>query len=205
MSRKQKTITIIDCGMGNLRSVEKAFQHLGHAAQISADPDVVRKADRLVLPGDGAFGDEMKNLRQSGLEQAILEVVIRGDPFLGICVGQQVLFDESEEFGRHQGLGLLKGRIVRLPDRLPVPHMGWNQLHIRKSSAFLKGVTPESFVYFIHSYHVSNCEPDQVTATTDYDIEFPVVVERDNIFSTQFHPEKSQRQGLQMLQNFAEF
>lgn len=196
-------ITIIDCGMGNLRSVEKAFVHLGYAAQITSDPKTVRNAEKLVLPGDGAFGDEMKQLQMSGLESAIQEIIAKGVSFLGICVGQQVLFEESEEFGTHRGLGLFPGKIKRLPDSLPVPHMGWNQLHIQKSSRLLEGVAPESFVYFIHSYFVSEYSESQVKATTDYGIEFPVVIERDNIFSTQFHPEKSQSPGLQMLRNFA--
>ena len=197
-------ITIIDCGMGNLRSVQKAFEHLGHAAQITNDPGVTMKAEKLVLPGDGAFGDEMKNLRRRHLDEAIREFLKTGRSFLGICVGQQVLFEESDEFGKHAGLGFFEGRIGRLPDGLPVPHMGWNQIHIRRPSRFLSGVDPESFVYFIHSYYVAASQEKDVVATTDYGIEFPVIVEKDNVVSTQFHPEKSQQPGLQMLKNFAE-
>jgi glutamine amidotransferase len=196
-------ITIINCGMGNLRSVQKAFEYLGYPAEISSERKAIQEADKLVLPGDGAFGDEMKNLREWGLASTLLEAVRRGIPLLGICVGQQVLFEESEEFGQHRGLALLQGKIRRLPDGLPVPHMGWNQLHLKRSSRLLSGVEPESFVYFIHSYYIAECHPAWVTATTDYGIEFPVVVERNNIFSTQFHPEKSQRPGLQLLKNFA--
>lgn len=196
-------ITIIDCGMGNLRSVQKAFEHLDFPAQITSDPGIVRQAEKLVLPGDGAFGDEMNNLRGSGLDAAILESLRGGTPLLGICVGQQVLFEESEEFGRHSGLAVFKGKIKRLPDSLPVPHMGWNQLHLKAPSRLLDGVAPESFVYFIHSFYVSECSDAQVTATTDYGMEFPVAIERDNVFSLQFHPEKSQQPGLQMLKNFA--
>ncbi len=197
------TITIIDCGMGNLRSVQKAFEHLGHRAMVTADPDAASRADKLVLPGDGAFGDEMKHLEALDLSSAIREFVSSGKPFLDICVGQQVLFEESEEFGRHRGFGLFQGRIKRLPSDLLVPHMGWNQLHLRRNSRLLSGVEAESFVYFIHSYYIAECSESDVAATTDYGIEFPVVMERDNIFSTQFHPEKSQRPGLQMLNNFA--
>ncbi|MDD5544183.1 MAG: imidazole glycerol phosphate synthase subunit HisH [Acidobacteriia bacterium] len=196
-------ITIVDCGMGNLRSVQKAFEHLRFPVQISADPKAVRNASRLVLPGDGAFGDEMKNLEQLGLLEPLRDALARQVPLLGICVGQQVLFDESEEFGLHAGLGLFRGKLRRLPKALPVPHMGWNQLHIQRPSRLLKGVDAESFVYFIHSYYVSDCEPDIVTATTDYGIEFPVATESENIFSVQFHPEKSQRPGLRILENFA--
>jgi len=197
-------ITIINCGMGNLRSVQKAFESLGYPAEISSERKAIQEAAKLVLPGDGAFGDEMKNLKEWGLASTLVDAVRRGIPLLGICVGQQVLFEESEEFGQHRGLALFQGRIRRLPDSLPVPHMGWNQLHLKKSSRLLSGVEPESFVYFIHSYYIAECQAEWVTATTDYGIEFPVVVERDNIFSTQFHPEKSQRPGLQLLKNFAQ-
>jgi glutamine amidotransferase len=198
-------ITIIDCGMGNLRSVQKAFEYLGYPAQISSTREVIEKAEKLVLPGDGAFGDEMKRLTELELVSPILEAVGRAIPLLGICIGQQVLFEESEEFGKHHGLGLFEGRIKRLPESLPVPHMGWNQLHLKKTTGLLAGVEPESFVYFIHSYYVDGCDEAHVTATTDYGIEFPVVIERDHVFSTQFHPEKSQRPGLRLLKNFAEF
>lgn len=199
-----KTIAIIDCGVGNLRSVQKAFEHLGYRAQVTSDPSVVRRAEKLVLPGDGAFGDAMKSLHESKLEPAIRDALGREIPFLGLCVGQQVLFEESEEFGPHRGLGVFSGKIKRLPEGLNVPHMGWNQIHIKQSGRLLSGVEPESFVYFIHSYYIAQCPGVIVTATTDYGIEFPVVIERDHIFSTQFHPEKSQRPGLQMLKNFAE-
>lgn len=145
----------------------------------------------------------MKRLKDLELVSPILEAVGRGVPFLGICVGQQVLFEASEEFGNHQGLGLFQGRIKRLPGGLPVPHMGWNQLHLKKNSVLLAGVAPECFVYFIHSYYIAECERTHVTATTDYGIEFPVVVERENVFSTQFHPERSQCPGLRLLKNFA--
>ncbi len=197
-------VTIIDCGMGNLRSVEKAFEHLHHSACVTADPDKVRHADRLVLPGDGAFGDEMKYLKQLDLEPAIREFVKMGKPFLGICVGQQVLFEEGEEFGTHSGFGLLKGKIKRLPDGLPVPHMGWNKVHLKKEDPILSGVPPECFVYFIHSYYIAEFLKEDVIATTDYGFEFPVVMGKENIFSVQFHPEKSQQPGLRMLENFAQ-
>jgi imidazole glycerol-phosphate synthase subunit HisH len=198
-------ITIVDCGMGNLRSVQKAFEYLGYPAQISSVREVIEKAEKLVLPGDGAFGDEMKRLAELDLVSPLLSAIGQGIPFLGICVGQQVLFEESEEFGKHCGLGLFQGKIKRLPELLPVPHMGWNQLHLKKNTALLAGVESGSFVYFIHSYYVTGCDEVHVSATTDYGIEFPVVVECGNIFSTQFHPEKSQRSGLRLLKNFAEF
>lgn len=196
-------ITIIDCGMGNLRSVQKAFEHLGYEACIASDASAVQAAQKLVLPGDGAFGDEMRALRELGLESAIREAVDRGTPLLGVCVGQQVLFEESEEFGIHRGFGFFQGKIKRLPEHLTVPHMGWNELHLKKTSRLLNGVEPNSFVYFIHSYYIAECDATEITATTDYGLEFPVVVERENIFSTQFHPEKSQRLGLCILKNFA--
>jgi imidazole glycerol-phosphate synthase subunit HisH len=196
-------ITIVDCGMGNLRSVEKAFEYLGFPAQISSQGEIILKSDKVVLPGDGAFGDEMKYLRQLQLEPVLQEVISRGTPFLGICVGQQVLFQGSEEFGQHQGMGLLEGKLKRLPDSLPVPHMGWNQLHIKRKTPLLAGLESECFVYFIHSYFIAEYDISHVSATTDYGIEFPVVVEKGNVFSTQFHPEKSQNAGLQILRNFA--
>lgn len=197
-------ITIIDYGMGNLRSVQKAFEHIGAGAVITADAGIVDKAPALVLPGVGAFGDAMRNLRDAGLDTAIHRTVEAGKPFLGICLGQQLMFEESEEMGQHRGLGLLRGRVRRFRNgKLKVPHIGWNQIHIQRNDPILAGVPPESFAYFVHSYYVEPRDPDVILATTDYGIDFASIVCRDRMWGIQFHPEKSQDVGLRILRNFA--
>jgi glutamine amidotransferase len=205
-----RTVTIIDYGMGNLRSVQKGFEKVGSAALVTADPREVEQAERLVLPGVGAFRDCMDNLRQGGFIEPILRHVESGRPFLGICLGLQLLFTESEEFGRHQGLDIIPGKVVRFPtdlrqgdEELKVPHMGWNQIEIRRPAPVFKGVEDGVSVYFVHSYYVVPEDESAVATVTDYGIPFCSAVWRDNVMATQFHPEKSQQVGLQILKNFA--
>jgi glutamine amidotransferase len=195
-------IAIIDYGMGNLRSVEKGLAKVGHAARITADPEEVRPAAAVVLPGVGAFGDAMRNLEASGLIPAIRDAVDAGKPFLGICLGLQLLFEESEESPGVRGLGLLPGRVERFRHDLKVPHIGWNQLHLRRRAPVLGGVPEDAFAYFVHSYYVAPAEDDVVATTTDYGYEFVSGVWRDNVCAFQFHPEKSQAVGLRILENF---
>ncbi len=205
-------INIIDYEMGNLRSVEKAFEKLGFAARVSRRPEDIATADKLVLPGVGAFRDCITNLREGGFVEPLLTHVKSGKPLLGICVGMQMLFDESEEFGRHQGLGLIPGRVVRFPsgmiendERLKVPHMGWNTISLQKASPIFKGIADGSFVYFVHSYYCAAENAEDVAASCTYgDVEFCASLWRDNIMATQFHPEKSQDIGLQIFKNFGE-
>lgn len=204
-------ITIIDYGMGNLRSVQKGFERVGFEALVTSDPQQVLQAERVVLPGVGAFRDCMANLEQRGFVEPILRVLAEGRPFLGICLGLQLLFSESEEFGLHKGLGVIPGRVVRFADtmteageKLPVPHMGWNQIHLQGTSPLFNGIVDRSNVYFVHSYYVKPDDPAVVAATCSYGLEFCAAIHRDNLVATQFHPEKSQAIGLQMLKNFAE-
>jgi len=205
-------INIIDYEMGNLRSVEKAFEKLGFEARVSDKPENIATADKVVLPGVGAFRDCVNNLREGGFVEPLLAHVEAGKPLLGICVGMQMLFDESEEFGRHRGLGLIPGKVVRFPsgmiengERLKVPHMGWNNISLKKDSPIFKGVQDGSFVYFVHSYYCAAENAENVAATCTYgDIEFCASLVRDNIMATQFHPEKSQDIGLQIFRNFGE-
>ncbi|PLY01706.1 MAG: imidazole glycerol phosphate synthase subunit HisH [Desulfuromonas sp.] len=205
-------INIIDYEMGNLRSVAKAFESLGFAARVSAKAEDIRTADKVVLPGVGAFRDCVDNLRAGGFVEPLLEHIAAGKPMLGICVGMQMLFDESEEFGVHKGLGLIPGRVVRFPagmveggSRLKVPHMGWNNISLKQDSPLFKGIDDGSFVYFVHSYYCAAENPADVAASCRYgDIEFCASLWRDNIMATQFHPEKSQDIGLQIFKNFGE-
>jgi glutamine amidotransferase len=192
--------------MGNLRSVQKGFERVGHQAVITSDPEVLAKADKVVLPGVGAFGDAIAELRRRGLVEPIREAVASGKPFLGICLGLQLLFDVGYEGERHEGLGILRGEVVRfeLPHELKVPHMGWNQLDIRRRPPILGEMPSGTHCYFVHSYYVVP-EDDSVIATaTDYGGPFCSMIWLDNLFATQFHPEKSQGQGLEILRRFAE-
>ncbi len=205
-------INIIDYEMGNLRSVEKAFESLGFDVRISADPNDITTADKVVLPGVGAFRDCIHHLRDGGFVEPLLDHVNAGKPMLGICVGMQMLFDESEEFGRHQGLGLIPGKVVRFPsgmvengERLKVPHMGWNNINIQQPSPIFSSIEDECFVYFVHSYYCEATENHDIAATCRYgEVEFCASVWRDNIMATQFHPEKSQAVGLNIFKNFGE-
>jgi len=203
-------IAIIDYGMGNLRSVQKGFEKVGFDAVVTSDPKVLLEAERVVLPGVGAFRDCMNNLEQGGFIDPILKVIQDGKPFLGICLGLQLLFTESEEFGRHRGLNVIPGQVLRFPEGmaeagegLKVPHMGWNQLAIKRTPPAFEGVEQGTNVYFVHSYYVKPDDYAVVAATTSYGIEFCSAIWRDNIVATQFHPEKSQDKGLAILKNFA--
>jgi glutamine amidotransferase len=191
-------IAIVDYGLGNLGSVTKAFRHVGAESALTGAPEALRAADALVLPGDGAFGATREEVRRRGLEQA----AAAGKPLLGICIGMQLLFEESEEHGRHAGLGLLPGRVRRFPESaLPVPHMGWNRLRFRRAHPLLEGLADGSHVYFVHSYHCA-APADVVVAAADYGVEFAAVAGRGNVLGVQFHPEKSQGVGLRMIENF---
>lgn len=196
-------IAIVDYGIGNLRSVEKAFQQVAAQARVTADPQLVRKAEGIVLPGVGAFGDGMAQLQAAGFVALLKDCAERGIPILGICLGMQLLFEESEEMGRFAGLGLLPGRVRRFHGDLKIPHIGWNQVHTVQASPLLADVPQDSHAYFVHSYYVEPSDQDIVLATTDYGGPFASIVGRGSLFGLQFHPEKSQEVGLQMLRNFA--
>lgn len=205
-------IAIVDYGMGNLRSVHKALERMGFQAIVTQDPSELKKAAGLVVPGVGAFGKAMENLQQLGLVEPIVEFVESGKPFLGICLGLQLLFSGSEEFGFRKGLSLFKGRVVRFPfslaaeslaeESLKVPHMGWNSLHIHKRPSALDGIDEGAYFYFVHSYYPVPEEQEIVATTTDYGGEFVSSVSQGNLFACQFHPEKSQGLGLKVLKNF---
>ena len=197
-------VAIIDYDAGNVRSVEKAFAFLGQSPVISRDPEVLLSASRVVLPGVGNFGDAMGNLERYGLVPLIREIAGRGTPFLGICVGLQLLFESSEESPGVPGLGLLEGRIRRIPAAggLKIPHMGWNSLELTGNSRLFEGLGPDPYVYFVHSYYLDAADKSIVTATTEYGTKIDAAVEKGNLFACQFHPEKSSRTGLKILSNF---
>lgn len=201
-------ISIIDYGMANLRSVQKAFEQVGHPAQIIDRPDAVKNADRIVLPGVGAFKDAIATLRSSGFDQAVRQHIDAGKPFLGICLGLQMLFDVGYEEGEHQGLGIIPGKCIRFDVdqtlHLKVPHMGWNQLTFQRPSPLFKDLDDGCNVYFVHGYHVVPADAAMIATTTDYGRPFVSSIRRGNVMATQFHPEKSQKVGLQILRNFAE-
>jgi imidazole glycerol-phosphate synthase subunit HisH len=194
-------IAIVDYGIGNLGSVTKGFRRAGAEVELTGDPALLRRADALVLPGDGAFGATMDEIRRRGLEPALRAAAEGGRTLLGICIGMQLLFEDSEEHGQHRGLGLLPGHVRRLPDDVTVPHMGWNRLHLRRPHPLFDGIADGSHVYFVHSY-VCDAEPDAVLAATDYGQEIAAVVGRANVLGMQFHPEKSQTIGLKLVENF---
>ena len=205
-------IAVIDYGMGNLRSVCKALELLGHEVEVTRDAQFIANSDRVILPGVGAFGAAMANLDRYGLIDVVKDAAVSGKPFLGICLGMQLLMDESEEKGTFQGLGVIPGKVLKFfqesdanqcTSSLKIPHMGWNSLHIKKPSPLLKGVDDGSMVYCVHSYYAAP-DSDVVAATTEHGIEYCSVIWKDNICATQFHPEKSGSVGLKMLQNFAE-
>lgn len=208
-------IAIVDYGMGNLRSVEKALHHLGHAAVITSDPDEIARAERVIVPGVGAFGAAMANLSRSepgaaSPKEAVLAAIASGRPFLGICLGMQLLHAESEEIGSHAGLGVVPGRVLRFEfngrakaEDLKVPHMGWNTLRLPRPSPLFEGLADGTRVYFVHSYYCVPTDQAVVAATTDHGGEFCSALTRGNVFATQFHPEKSGDAGLRILDNFA--
>lgn len=210
-------IAIVDYGMGNLRSVEKGFLKVGMEAKITSEPQAVDNARGVVLPGVGAFRDCMRNLTDMNLIHSIVRAIEKGKPYLGICLGLQVLFSESEEFGNCKGLDLFRGRVVRFPHttpfsqpdktegRLKVPHMGWNSIKILNRALILTDIPDESYFYFVHSFYVVPEDREIIAATTAYGVEFTSMICKDNVFATQFHPEKSQNPGLKILKAFGDF
>ena len=204
-------ICIVDYGMGNLRSVHKALEWVGCDARVTSDATEIERASKLILPGVGAFADCMRNLSVRGLLEPIISVVQGGRPFLAICLGLQLLFDESEEFGLHQGMGILPGRVTRFPENLtdpdtsercPVPHMGWNTVAFSRSTPLFEGIQTGSYFYFVHSYYAVPDNPHDTIGTTSYGMDFTSAVQRNNIMAVQFHPEKSHTVGLHLLRNF---
>jgi len=199
-------IAVVDYGVGNLRSVSKALERVGADVRVTSSTAEIERADAVVLPGVGAFAHCMDNLRGAGLESCVRAAAASDKPFLGVCVGMQILFEESDEFGRVEGLGILRGRVRRFEPKdaaLKVPHMGWNQLQVKMRAPHLEGIDDGTRVYFVHSYYVETPDASIVATTTDYDVEFVSSAWRGNIFATQFHPEKSQATGLRILGNFA--
>jgi glutamine amidotransferase len=198
------SIAIIDYGVGNLRSVEKAFTSQGIPAVVTRDEKILRNADKLVLLGVGAFGYAMETLRKLGFDELVIEAAGANKPIIGLCVGLQMMFDEGHEFGVHQGLGLLPGRVVKFPHGVRVPHVGWNQVEFKQNHPVLKDLPDQSFFYFVHSYYVEPADLSCVIGVTDYHSPFASICGRGNVVGVQFHPEKSQATGLRLLKNFAE-
>ena len=200
-------IAVVDYGVGNLFSLGSSLRFIGAESCVSADAETLRAADRLILPGVGAFGDAAEKLRQSGLDRVVIEQAEAGKPVLGICLGMQLLFEKSLEYGEHAGLGLLKGCVVgmegRIPAELKIPHIGWNGLHIRRPSPLLRDVKEGDCVYFVHSFYAEDCE-DSLVATAEYGRELTAVVQQGNVMGCQFHPEKSGDVGLRILRAFCE-
>jgi len=194
-------IAIADYGIGNLGSVTKGFRRAGAEVLLTGDPEALRRADALVLPGDGAFAATMAEVERRGLVPVLREAVEKGKPILGICIGMQLLFEESEEHGRHRGLGFLPGRVRRFEGDLPVPHMGWNRLRGRRAHPILDGIADGAHVYFVHSYYC-DAPDDVVIASSDYGHDFAAIVGRRSVLGVQFHPEKSQEVGLRMVESF---
>ena len=199
-------IAIIDYDAGNIKSVEKALQKLGQETIITRDARIILDADKVILPGVGAFGDAMGNLRKYHLDQVIYQVVEKGTPFLGICLGLQLLFEKSDESKGVKGLGILEGEVCKIPESegLKIPHMGWNSLHLQNEGRLYKDIEENSYVYFVHSYYLKAKDNNIVKATTEYSTEIHASVEKGNVFACQFHPEKSSDVGLKILKNFVE-
>lgn len=200
-------IAIVDYGVGNLFSLQSSFAMIGVDAQVSADADVIANAEKILLPGVGAFEDAARKLRESGLGEVVVKAAGKGTPLLGICLGMQLLFEKSYEFGEHEGLGLLKGRVVDMtgviPSELKVPQIGWNALHIHKEHPLFKNTKEGEFVYFVHSFYATDCD-DSLLATCEYGAELTAAVAKDNVMGCQFHPEKSGEVGLRILRAFSE-
>ena len=196
-------IAIVDYGVGNLFSVEKAFLKFSPDVVLTSDAKVIEKADKIVLPGVGAFGDCMKNFEQSGLKNSVLEAIEQGKPVMGICVGEQIMFEGSEESPEVKGLGIFKGMVKKInAPGLKIPHMGWNSITVNKNSRILKNIGSEPYVYFVHSYYVNAEDESIISAYTEYGQKLDIAVEKDNVFATQFHPEKSGETGMTILKNF---
>ncbi len=199
-------IAIIDYGVGNLFSLQSSFKFIGEEAVVTQDKKVIDKAERIILPGVGAFGDAIEKLNNSGMAEVLLKEVRKGKPVMGICLGMQLLFDESYEFGVHKGLGLIQGKIVpfegRIDKNLRIPQIGWNSLKLYNNSPIFKELSDNDYVYFVHSYF-AECDKKNVIATSDYGIEFTAAVQKDNVFGCQFHPEKSGEIGLKILKGFS--
>lgn len=198
------TIAIIDYGVGNLRSVEKAFTSQGISAVVTNDEETLRTAGKLVLPGVGAFAACMDGLRSRGFDKLVIEAAAAGKPILGLCVGLQMMFDEGHEFGVHRGLGLMPGRVVKFPEGLHIPHIGWNQVHFKQNHPVFQNLPDHSFFYFVHSYYVESADESCILGETEYGIRYASICGRGSIVGVQFHPEKSQTTGLKLLRNFAE-
>ena len=200
-------IAIIDYGVGNLFSLSSSFKSIGADTVVTGDIEAIKKADKLILPGVGAFGDAAKKLRDSGLDKVIIEEVKNGKPLLGICLGMQLLFEKSYEYGEHEGLGLIEGQVVAMqgsiPENLKIPHIGWNALQFKNSSPLFKYINDNDCVYFVHSYYAQNCDSSLI-AVTDYGKPLTAAVQKNNIFGCQFHPEKSGNVGLNILKAFCE-
>ena len=198
-------IAIIDYDAGNIRSVEKAMAKLGQEVWITRDRERIMNADKVILPGVGSFGDAMAHLREYNLVEVIKDVVAEKKPFLGICLGLQLLYESSEETPGVEGLGILKGKILRIPEQkdLKIPHMGWNSLHLQNDGRLFRGIEQNPYVYFVHSYYLKAGEEETVKATTEYSVNIHASVEKNNVFACQFHPEKSSTVGLSILKNFA--
>ena len=198
-------IAIINYGMGNLRSVQAGLEHVGQKAFVTDDPEKIMESPAVVLPGVGAFADAIGRLEETGLGDAFRKAVQSGKPCLGICLGLQLLFSESEEGGLYRGLDIIPGRVIRFSNQLKVPHMGWNQLNIKKPDLpIFREIPDDSYMYFVHSYYVQPEDTNVIATTTDYGIDFTSMIAKDNLFATQFHPEKSQKIGLQILRNFGD-
>lgn len=199
-------IGIIDYDAGNIRSVEKVLSYLGEKTVVSRNPETLKNADKVILPGVGSFGQAMENLHRYELVPVIQDMIKEGKPFLGICLGLQLLFESSEESTGVEGLGILKGKILKIPPSpgLKIPHMGWNSLQLQNNGRLFQNIPQDTYVYFVHSYYLQAQEPEIVKAVTEYSTEIHASVEKDNVFACQFHPEKSGKYGLEILKNFAE-
>ena len=199
-------IAMIDYDAGNIKSVEKALLLLGQEVEVTGDPERILKAEKVILPGVGAFGDAMENLKRAGLDEVIRRVAAKGTPFMGICLGLQLLFERSDEAPGVEGLGLLEGEILKIPDQegLKIPHIGWNSLHLEHGGRLFRGIEEQSYVYFVHSYYLKAKDESIVKASTEYSTHIHASVEKGNIFGCQFHPEKSSEVGLRILKNFVE-
>ena len=200
-------ITVVDYGMGNLRSVAKALEKVGLDVKVSSEPKDVENAKAIVVPGVGAFGDAMHNLDRLNLLEPVIKSIKAGKPYLGICLGLQILFEYGYEFGEHEGLGILKGKVIRFENKegYKVPHMGWNQVWIKQEEGLFSDIKNGEYYYFVHSFYAVPSDTSDIAATTDYSVDFCSAVQKENIWAVQFHPEKSQKAGLQLLKNFKYF